>query len=329
MNIFCDLPSLPPGEPITHAHLHDSNPAEEDWKTLRPYFGWQSEQVIKDTYKVTSRFGGTIPQHDYLKKHFKSRNPVFNIPRRNEPVATDTIFSDTPAINDGSTMAQFFVGRDTLVCDAYGIKCQKQFINTLYDNVRFRGAMTTLFTDGVRYEISKKVADLLRSLFIKQYESEPYHQHQNKVEQRYGVVKRYINTLMNLTGAPAHCWLLCMLYVWNLLNTTASPALGGLTPLQALTGQVPDISHFLHFISGNLSIIKWMKVNLTTDFSPNLMRREAIGLALLTTRVIILPGRFLLMILTLSSSDLLSGVPPRHLQTSDWTHQKGKINHKP
>ena len=139
------------------------------------------------------------------------------------------------------------VGRDTLVCDAYGIKSQKQFINTLYDNIRFRGAMTTLITDGGRYEISKKVADLLRNLFIKQHESEPYHQHQNKAEQRYGVVKRYINTLMNHTGAPAHCWLLCMLYVCHLLNATASPALGGLTPLQALTGQVPDISHFLHF----------------------------------------------------------------------------------
>ena len=138
LNIFCDIPSLPPGEPITHAHLHDSNSAEEDWTSLRPYFGWQSEQVIKDTYQVTSRFGGTIPQHDNLKKHFKSRNPVFNIPRRNEPVATDTIFSDTPAINDGSTMARLFVGRDTLVCDAYGIKSQKQFINTLYDNIRFR-----------------------------------------------------------------------------------------------------------------------------------------------------------------------------------------------
>ena len=144
-------------------------------------------------------------------------------------------------------MAQFFVGRDTLVCDAYGIKTQKQFINTLYDNIRFRGAMTTLTTDGGRYEISKKVADLLRSLFIKQHESEPYHQHQNNAEQRYGVVMRYINTLMNLTGAPAHCWLLCMLYVCHLLNATASPALGGLTPLQALTGQVPDISHFLYF----------------------------------------------------------------------------------
>ena len=107
--------------------------------------------------------------------------------------------------------------------------------------------MNTIITDGGKYEISKKVADLLRSLFIKQYESEPYHQHQNKAEQCHGVVKRYINTLMNLTGAPTHFWLLCLLYVCNLLNVTSSPALGGLTPTQALTGQVPDISHFLHF----------------------------------------------------------------------------------
>ena len=88
-----------------------------------------------------------FPQRDYLKKHFKSRNPVFNIPRRNEPVATDTFFSDTPAMNDGSTMAQFFVGTDTLVCDTYGIKSQKHFINTLYDNIKTTGAMDTIITD--------------------------------------------------------------------------------------------------------------------------------------------------------------------------------------
>ena len=74
---------------------------------------------------MTSRFGGTVLQHDYLKKHFKSRKSVFNIPLRNEPAATDTVFSDTCAIHDGSAMAQFFAGNDTLVCDAYGIKSQK------------------------------------------------------------------------------------------------------------------------------------------------------------------------------------------------------------
>ena len=33
-----------------------------------------------------------------MKKHLKSRNPALNIPRRHEPVATDTVFSDTPAV---------------------------------------------------------------------------------------------------------------------------------------------------------------------------------------------------------------------------------------
>ena len=125
LNIFWDSKSTECGEHIFHTHLHESNNAEQDWKSQRPYFGWQSEQVIQDTYRVRSRFGGTIPHHAYLKKHFKSRNAVFNIPRRNEPVGTDTIFSDIPAINDGSTMAQFFVGKHTLVCDAYQIKSQK------------------------------------------------------------------------------------------------------------------------------------------------------------------------------------------------------------
>ena len=104
LDFFWDSGTAETGDDLFHAYLHESNPAEQDWKSLRPYFGWQSEQVIQNTYKVTSRFGGTVPQHDYLKKHFKSRNHVFNIPRRNEPVATDTVSCDTPAIHDGSTI---------------------------------------------------------------------------------------------------------------------------------------------------------------------------------------------------------------------------------
>ena len=100
LDVFWDSCPVETGEYTFHAYLHESNPAEQDWKLLRPYSCWQSEQVIQNSYKVISRFGGTVPQHDYLKKHFKSRNPVFNMPRRNEPVATDTVFSDTPAIHN-------------------------------------------------------------------------------------------------------------------------------------------------------------------------------------------------------------------------------------
>jgi hypothetical protein len=51
---------------------------------------------------------------------------------------------DTPAINDGSTGAQFFVGTQTQVCDIYGCKTDSEFLRTLQENVRLRGAPTKL-----------------------------------------------------------------------------------------------------------------------------------------------------------------------------------------
>ena len=70
-----------------------------------------------------------------MKKHLKSRNPAFNIPRRHEAVDTDTVFSDTIAVDSGVKQAQMFVGRDILVADAYPMKSGKQFVNTLEDTV--------------------------------------------------------------------------------------------------------------------------------------------------------------------------------------------------
>ena len=245
LNILLDAPPEDYGSYI--ANLHQGSSQEPDWNALRPFFAWTSPSSIQDTFNVTTRHGSAPHTQDYIKKHFKSRNPVFNIPRCSEAVATDTIFSDTPAVDDGSTMAQFFCGRDTLVCDAYGIKSTKQFINTLSDNIRKRGAMDTLISDGGKYEISKRVTDLLRSLFIQDYQSEPYHQHQNKAENRFGLAKRYTNTVMSTSGCPACCWLLCLQYICVVLNHLASPTLQGICPVQALEGTTPDISFLLHF----------------------------------------------------------------------------------
>ena len=66
--LFWDSGPADTGEHTFHAYLHESNPAEQDLKSLRPYFGWQSEQVIQSTYKMMSRFFGTVPQHDFFKK---------------------------------------------------------------------------------------------------------------------------------------------------------------------------------------------------------------------------------------------------------------------
>ena len=66
----------------------------------------------------STQWGVSIPNTFPMEKHLKSKNRVLNIPRRHEPVATDTVFSDTPAVDSGVKQAQVFVGRDTLVADA-------------------------------------------------------------------------------------------------------------------------------------------------------------------------------------------------------------------
>ena len=107
--------------------------------------------------------------------------------------------------------------------------------------------MDTLISDGGKYEISQRVTDLLRSLFIQDYQFEPYHQHQNKAENRFGLAKHYTNTVMNTSGCPVFCWLLCLQYICVVLNHLASPTLQGICPVQALQGTTPDISFMLHF----------------------------------------------------------------------------------
>ena len=140
-----------------------------------------------------------------------------------------------------------FVGRDTLVADAYPMKSGKQFVNTLEDNITRRGAMDKLLSDSAQTEISNKVMDILWAYHISNWHSEPYHKNQNPAEWRYRTIKSWTNTVMNMSGAPANCWLLCLIYVCYLLNHIACSALDGKIPLLALTGKTPDISIILLF----------------------------------------------------------------------------------
>ena len=107
--------------------------------------------------------------------------------------------------------------------------------------------MDKLITDRGTVEISNKVHDLPRAYAIDDWQSEPHHQHQNFTERKFGDAKRYTNTIMNRTGAPASTWLLCLQYVCLLLNRLAVPYLNWRTPLEKLTGQAPDISALMQY----------------------------------------------------------------------------------
>ena len=227
-------------------HTLETKPTKTDFDLIRPYFGWAPAETIRRTFDVTTQYArGRVS--DTLKHHWRSRFPACNVKRRNEPVATDTVFSDTPAVDSGVKAAQLFVGRKSLVADVYPCKTDGEFVNTLEDNIRERGAMDKLISDGAKAEISTRVKDILRALIISSWHSEPYHENQNFAENRYATIKAATNRVLNMSGAPANTWLLALMYVCLLLNTTASAALGWVPPLQVLTGQTQDISAFLHF----------------------------------------------------------------------------------
>jgi hypothetical protein len=102
-----------------------------------------------------------------------------------------------PAVDTGGiTQAQIFVGRKSLVVDVYGMKTSAQFVNTLLDNIRKRGAMDMLISDHAALEVSQRVLDVLRYYIIDNWQSEPHQQRQNFAERRWRDIKRLTYWLM-------------------------------------------------------------------------------------------------------------------------------------
>ena len=143
-------------------HAREVHTREPDYIALRPHFGYTSEDIVKRTFQATTQLG-RLSSATHLKWQYHSLNPALNVHCHNEPVATDTIYANTPAIDDGSTCAQLFFGTKTYVTEVYGMKTDCQFINTLEDTIHSYGAMDKLVSDRAQVEISKRVQDILRA----------------------------------------------------------------------------------------------------------------------------------------------------------------------
>ena len=132
---------------------------------------------------------GRLSNAIHLKKHYRSPNPALNVHHHQEPVATDYVFTDVPAIDDSSMGAQIFVGMESEVCNAQDLESPKQFVNLLEDNIQKHGAMDKLVSDRAKTEIGKRVHDILRALFISSWQSKPHQQQQNPAEHKYQTLK--------------------------------------------------------------------------------------------------------------------------------------------
>ena len=105
-------PNEETGEPVREAEPRIMHPSKKDVAEYSKYFPGTDADTLRKTFDATTQYGtrGATDGHT-LHNQISSPNPVLNIPRRHETVATDTLYSDTPAFDSGSTAAQFFIGR--------------------------------------------------------------------------------------------------------------------------------------------------------------------------------------------------------------------------
>jgi hypothetical protein len=227
-------------------------PNEENYKFYARHFPGISLESIKRTFKATTQYGrkGAFPGI-HMKHRIKAPNPALNIPRRNEDVATDTIYGPKgiPAVDNGSTAAQFFIGRTSKYRDIKGCgHSDKGFHKILYDYIRKLGAMDVLISDRAKAEIGKNTQEILRALFIGDRQSEPYNKNQNFAERGWQDTQIKYNCVLNWSGAPMKCWLLALEYVCFIMNRVALEGLNWRTPFEWLHGRTPDITILFWFL---------------------------------------------------------------------------------
>ena len=226
------------------------NVKKREYKKMKGFFPGASVETIKKTFEATTQYAtrGAV-EGTTLRQQIRAPNPVLNVRRRNEDVATDTLHSSTPAAGNGSTKAQFFIGRLSKYRSVVPIgNSDKDFVHALMEEIRKRGAMNRVISDRAKAEISARVKDVLRTYNIGDWQSEPHQQRQNYAERGFKNTKEWTNNVLNMSGAPASMWLFALIYVCFLQNHLAYKSLGWRTPIEWLLGYTPDISVLLQFV---------------------------------------------------------------------------------
>ena len=105
--------------PTIDVHATTIRPNRRNYQEYSRYFLGSSAEVIRQTFSNTTQFARTGVISGHIYDTHRAPFPALNVHRRNEPVATDTVYSDVPAINGGATCAQFFVGCNSYFSDVY------------------------------------------------------------------------------------------------------------------------------------------------------------------------------------------------------------------
>ena len=133
-----ELEFLANGSPRIHT------PSAVDSENMRPYFAWQTTDIIEATFKNSTQYGFMLSSSNgKFFTRYRSPNPGANVFHIYDDFLTDSICTDTPAIDGGETLSQCFFGRKSKSNHGRKIKTTKYYLKALQDCVRKWGPHLT------------------------------------------------------------------------------------------------------------------------------------------------------------------------------------------
>ena len=115
-------------------------------------FLFPGDKALAKTFDNTTQLGRMnlrIP----MQRHVKSRNPILQRRRINEPYATDTWFSTTTSY-EGYNCVQLFYGTKSRVMSNYGLTTESDGPNALLDFFRQEGVPISITRDNSKMQSS-------------------------------------------------------------------------------------------------------------------------------------------------------------------------------
>jgi hypothetical protein len=174
---------------------------------------------------------------------------MFDVRRVHGMMSTDTMDARCKSIHAEKYLQVF--GNKEFFVEAYPIKRKADCHEGLETFVREYGAMEQLIYDGAPEQIGRKTEfqRIMRKYDIRGHVAESGRSKQNPVEGCIRELRRRWFRTMFRSYCPRSLWCYGIPYVAKIMQITASFAanLQGRTPLEALTGETPDISQYLDF----------------------------------------------------------------------------------
>jgi hypothetical protein len=226
-------------------NLKRTKPIEEDWKAVRKYLLYPSEEVTRKTLQNTTRYA-SINMRIPMRQHYRVRNPILQRRRINEPYSTDSWFSTVTSF-EGYNVCQAFTANKSKVVSQYGMKSEGQGPDALLDFFRQEGVPISITRDNSKMQAGKLWTQYCRNYWVKDQFIEPHHPNQNPTERMMAHTKEKIQRLLIRTGAPPEAWYRAACHVADVHNHTANETLNFRTLIEVRDGETPDISGFLQF----------------------------------------------------------------------------------